>query len=241
MANSPRNSSMRISEKTNPTIDEMTSQTISTPSSTNPIRTNHPSLRRACRAIGPSNLELPDELDAPLSAVDVVAVGAGQRGPVALRLASGLLPSRLGSFEGGVDAVLVDEAGPFHQRVDHLILGHHGHVLPPHEQVALLVAGGDAQVGVAGLAGSVDDAAHDRHLQRDLLVPERLLRLARHLDHVDLGPAARGAGDEVDVLALTEPHGLEKRPTGPGLLHRVGGEAVADRVADALGQQRGDA
>ena len=61
------------------------------------------------------------------------------------------------------------------------------------------------------------------------------------LDHVDLGPAARRAGDEVDVLALAQAHRLEQLATGARLLDRIGGERVADGVADALGQQRGDA
>ena len=51
----------------------------------------------------------------------------------------------------------------------------------------------------------------------------------------------RRAGDEVDVLALAQAHGLEQLPAGLGLLDGVGGERVADGVADALGQQRGDA
>ena len=67
------------------------------------------------------------------------------------------------------------------------------------------------------------------------------LRVVGHLDHVDLGPAARRAGDEVEALALAQAHGLEELAAGAGLLHRVGGERVADGVADALGQQRGDA
>ena len=107
--------------------------------------------------------------------------------------------------------------------------------------MAALVAGRDAEVGVARLARAVDDAAHDRDLQRDLAVAERLHRLLGDLDHVDLGAAARRAGDQVDVLALAQTHGLEQLAAGPRLLDRVGGERVADGVADALGQQRGDA
>ena len=49
-----------------------------------------------------------------------------------------------------------------------------------------------------------------------------------------------GTGDEVEPLALPEAQGLEQLPPGPRLFHRVGGERVADGVADALGQQRGD-
>ena len=89
--------------------------------------------------------------------------------------------------------------------------------------------------------GPVDDAAHDRDLERDLALAERLLRPLGDVDHVDLGPAARRAGDEVDVLALAQAQRLEQLAAGPGLLDRIGGERVADGVADALEQQRGDA
>ena len=65
------------------------------------------------------------------------------------------------------------------------------HDLALHEQVAPLAAGGDAEVGVARLAGPVHDAAHHRDLERDLAVAERGLRVVGHLDHVDLGPPAR--------------------------------------------------
>ena len=60
-------------------------------------------------------------------------------------------------------------------------------------------------------------------------------------DHVDLGPAARRAGDEVEALALAQPQRLEELAPGLGLLDRVGGQRVADGVADALGEQGPDA
>ena len=138
-------------------------------------------------------------------------------------------------------AVLVDELGPLDERLDHLGLGHDGDVATLDEQVAALVAGGDAEVGLARLARPVDDAAHHRDLQRDLAVAERLHRPVGDVDHVDLGPPARRAGDQVDVLALAQAERLEQLAAGARLLDRVGGERVADRVADALHQQRGDA
>ena len=136
---------------------------------------------------------------------------------------------QLAAFGGGLEHVLDG------------VLGDDGDVGPPDEEVAPLVAGGDADVGVAGLARPVDNAAHDRHLQRDLTVAEGLLCLAGDLDHVDLGPATTGAGDQVDVLALAQAQALEQGTPRASLFHRVGGEAVADGVADALGQQRGHA
>ena len=60
-------------------------------------------------------------------------------------------------------------------------------------------------------------------------------------DHVDLGPPARRAGDEVEALALAQTEGLEQLAAGARLLDRIGGERVADGVADALRQQRGHA
>ena len=61
------------------------------------------------------------------------------------------------------------------------------------------------------------------------------------LDHVDLGPPARGTGDEVEPLALAQAERLEQLAPGPRLLHRIGGQRVADGVADALAEQRGQA
>ena len=73
-----------------------------------------------------------------------------------------------------------------------------------------------------------------------LAVAERVHGAVGDLDHVDLGPAARRAGDEVEALALAQAERLEQLAAGAGLLDRIGGERVADRVADALEQQRGD-
>src|SRR3546814_13364990 len=96
-----------------------------------------------------------------------------------------------------------------------------------------------ADVGVARLAGTVDDAAHHRDLQRDLAVAEGLHGLLGHLDHVDLGPAAAAPGDQVDVLALPQAQPLPPLAAGPGLPHPVAGVALADRLAAALREQRG--
>ena len=71
--------------------------------------------------------------------------------------------------------------------------------------------------------------------------PNAAWRRLGDVDHVDLGPAAARAGDQVEVLALAQAQRLEQLAPGPRLLDRVGGERVADGVADALGQQRGDA
>src|SRR3546814_16305147 len=97
--------------------------------------------------------------------------------------------------QGGFGAVLLDELGPLHERGDHLVLGDDGDVLALDEQVAALVAGGDADVGVARLAGTVDDAAHHRDLQRALAVAEGPNGPLGHRGPVALRPAAAGAGE----------------------------------------------
>ena len=114
------------------------------------------------------------------------------------------------------------------------VLGHDGDVATLDEQVAALVAGGDAEVGLAGLARTVDDATHHGDLQRELAIAEGLHRPVGDVDDVDLGPTAARAGDQVDVLALAQPERLEQLAAGARLLDRIGGERVADRVADAL-------
>jgi len=107
--------------------------------------------------------------------------------------------------------------------------------------VPALVAGGDAEVGFARLAGAVDHATHHGNLQRQLLVGERVLRALGDLNHVDLGATTTRAGNQVDVLALAQPERLEQLAPGAGFFDGVGGEAVANRVADALQEQRSDA
>ena len=89
------------------------------------------------------------------------------------------------------------------------------------------------------LAGAVDDAAHhgDRDLALQPLKP--LLDLLRERDEVDLRAAARRARDEAYALAA-QPGRLQNGDAGAHLLHGVGRERDADRIADALGQQRAD-
>src|SRR5918993_479052 len=128
--------------------------------------------------------ELADDLDALLAVVGVGTLDVEERLAIALGLAPGRLLGGAGPLDGGLDAVLVDVLGPLDQRRHHLVLGDDGDVLPPDEQVAALAAGGDAEVGVLGLARPVDDAAHDRHLQRDLAIAERLLGLGSGLASV---------------------------------------------------------
>ena len=113
--------------------------------------------------------------------------------------------------------------------------------LPFTNRWPLPAPGGDAEVGFTRLARAVHHAAHHRDLQRDVARLERGHGVARDLDHVDLGAPAPRARDEVEALALAQPQRLEQLTARLRLLDRVGGERVADRVADALGEQRADA
>ena len=52
------------------------------------------------------------------------------------------------------------------QRVDALVFGHGLDDLALDEDLALAIAGGHAEVGLACLARTVDDAAHNSHANR---------------------------------------------------------------------------
>src|SRR3954449_5443092 len=110
----------------------------------------------------------------------------GDGGRTAGLAAGELVPTRLlGEAQG-----LRDEG------LDDLGLGNGLDDLALDEDLALAVARGDAEVGVAGLAGAVDDAAHDRDPQRYLEAVEARGHLVGELVDVDLGSAARGTGDD---------------------------------------------
>ena len=66
-----------------------------------------------------------------------------------------------------------------------------------------------------------------------------LVHLLGQSEHVDLGPAARRAGHEVEP-ALAQAERLQDPGPDLDLLDGVVGQRDADRVADALGQQRAD-
>ena len=104
-----------------------------------------------------------------------------------------------------------------------------------------MLAGGYAEVRRPRLARAVHDTAHDGDLQRDRPGLQGDLSFLGHPVDVDLGPAARGAGDQVDVAPLAQPEGLEQGAARFGLFDRVGGQRVPDGVPDALHEQRADA
>ena len=104
------------------------------------------------------------------------------------------------------------------------------------EDLALAVAGGDAEVGLAGLTRAVDDAAHHGDAQRHLEAVETGGDLLGQLVDVDLGAAAGGAGDDLEAARL-EVERLQDLEADLDLLDRRRGERDPDGVADALAQQ----
>src|SRR5690242_19443674 len=67
------------------------------------------------------------------------------------------------------------------------------------EDLSLAVAGGDPEVGLAGLARAVDDAAHDGDTQRHLEPVETGRDLVGELVDVDLRAPARRARDDLEA------------------------------------------
>src|SRR4051812_36429715 len=95
--------------------------------------------------------------------------------------------------------------GLLDEGLDDLGLGAGLDALALDEDLALAVAGGHAEVGLAGLARAVDDAAHDGHPQGDLEPVEPGGDLVGQRVDVDLGaPAGRAADDLQAALAQVQ-------------------------------------
>src|SRR5699024_3833448 len=105
------------------------------------------------------------------------------------------------------------------------------------KDLALAVARGHPEVGVAGLARAVDHAAHDGHPERDAPAFEPCGDLVGELVHVYLRPTARRAGDDLE-LARAEVQRLQDLRADLDLFRRRGGEGDTDGVTDTLGEQR---
>src|SRR6478736_5881125 len=89
--------------------------------------------------------------------------------------------------------------GLLDERLDDLRLGDGLDDLALDEDLALAVAGGDSEVGLAGLPRAVDDAAHDGDPQRDLHAFEPGGDLLGERVDVDLGTAAGRTGDDLQL------------------------------------------
>src|SRR6478672_11090732 len=126
--------------------------------------------------------------------------------------------------------------GLLDERLDDLRLGDGLDDLALDEDLALAVAGRDAEVGLAGLPRAVDDAAHDGDAQRHGHALEPRGDLVGELVDVDLGATARRAGDDLELAGL-EVERLEDLVADLDLLDRRSRQRDADRVADALGEQ----
>ena len=188
---------------------------------------------RPPEAQGLSRAELADQLDLRLAGVGVGALVVEQRQAVGFGL--GGRPG-VGRRQPGLDALRDQALGLVDQGVDHLVLGHDPDDLAPDEQVAATAAGGDAEVGDRASPGPLTTQPMTATWIGRLRSARAASASVATLDDVDLGPAAGRAGDEVDALRSRSPSASRScRPAC--LLDRVGGEAVADGVADALEQQ----
>src|SRR4051812_47423278 len=107
------------------------------------------------------------------------------------------------------------------------------HMLP-------VAAAGDADVGLARLAGAVDDAAEhrERHWRADMAQP--LLERLDGADDVEALARAGRAGDDADT-AVADAERFQDLEAGADLLLRLGRERDPDRVANAEPEQGADA
>src|SRR5215207_2044536 len=92
---------------------------------------------------------------------------------------------------GGFAHFFGDAEGFFDQGFDDLGLRDGLDDLALDEDLALAVAGGDAEVGLAGLARAVDDAAHHGDAERDLRTGRRRSRACATAGSATAGSAGR--------------------------------------------------
>ena len=107
--------------------------------------------------------------------------------------------------------------GLVHQGLDHLVLGHDPDDLALDEQVTLrlrpaAMPRSASRASPGPLTTQPMTATWIGRLRSSSAVLGRL----GHGDHVDLGPPARRAGDEVEALALAQAEGLEQLAARPG-------------------------
>ena len=88
----------------------------------------------------------------------------------------------------------------FHESGEHFGFGHYPHLLALAENNRPAGASGDSHVGVLGLAGSVDLAAHNGHLDFLVAAFDQRVHIVGQFHHVYVGAAAAGAGDQRGAL-----------------------------------------
>ena len=103
-----------------------------------------------------------------------------------------------------------------------------------------VAAAGDAEVRVSRLAGPVDGAAEHGDLESLGVGIQPLLDLGGQRLHADVVASAGGARDE-DGAPLPQAERLEDLPGDLDLLHGVGRQRHAHRVADPVHEQRAHA
>src|SRR5579875_3594435 len=98
------------------------------------------------------------------------------------------------------------------------------------------LAAGDPDVGHLALAGAVHHAAHHGDLHRRAVLLGDRFDHPSQVDDLDLGAPARRAGGDLEAL-LPDPERLEDAPGDRVLLHGIGRQRDAQRVADALEEE----
>src|SRR5688572_10817335 len=104
------------------------------------------------------------------------------------------------------------------------------------DHMLALAAAGDSDVGLARLAGAVDDAAEHRERHRRADMGEPLLQLLDGADDVEALAGAARAGDDADA-AVADSEALEDLEADPHLLLRLRRERDPDGIADSEPEQ----
>ena len=123
------------------------------------------------------------------------------------------------------------------QRRNNLVFRYGLDDLALDENLPLAIAGGHAQISLARLPRTIDDAAHNRNTNRrfDVLKPFR--HLLGKLNHINLRTPATRAGNNVE-MPLAKPQILENLAANLDFLDRRRGQRHANRVPDAFREQR---
>ena len=108
------------------------------------------------------------------------------------------------------------------------------------QQTRAVSAAADADIRLAAFARAVDHAAHDGHLERHVHALQLFLHAAHDAAHVDAGAPAGRTGDILHEV-LAQPHVLQNLNACRRFKTRIACQRNANRIADAVQQQRTDA